>query len=612
MYYQLTEAIKRRAINECKRCFVEYFPKHQDIIDFIQTNYAFSQRPQKGVVVSINGANPERLSADNFQGTVISHVALSQVDQYPGHSVEWVKEDRLVVEEQSSFPSPPGIYYLDIFSKGKLKEALSDSEFQSVLDEEGDKSYYFYVDPLLSKKKEPLVEPTENNDLKNKTIYVTEGEFFEDSIDVYTRNYSLTSAPYLELNAEESIEVLEDQDEIGLERGFAPVEAVGGEQETFDITPGVNDELKFRLNGKFVEVQLDPGFRLASNIVEDIRDELQDLKISSRKYDLFTQNGRVGIEAAERLEFLDGSQSTANDTLGFEKGFSSPSLKSNLFVPHVEHNTSLKVSVDGKRFEIPLYEGEIILDELANRLEGATGQRLSVSHDMGGDYVAYPDEGKIELLKDFSRGTRIMADYKYPSESRGPFGTEERRSNNEAIPGVILAFGSRVKDRDKQAVVVHDERRDVALEYGGRWNLDVNLDIITRDPLTRSEITDGLLTYFFSLRKGSLSEEGIEITDISSGGESEETYQDSEGQIYFLNSISLSLRTDWAIHIAKPLVIERVRPVTREGYDLEVAGKDEEEIYQDASDVEPTENIALEKAENIYFVGKTKDFERIK
>jgi hypothetical protein len=613
MYFQLSEGIKRRMINEVKKCFTDYMPKHREVVDFVQPKYVFDSRPQKGVVVSITSTNPEYLSADNFQGTVISHLMLSRVEDFPNHAVEWVKEDHLALQGTSGFPADPGIYYIDFYSSEALEETLSTQAFDDVEETVGESPYYFYVDPLLSKKDEPVAESTDQNDLDGRTFYTLSDSFIEGSLRVYTDQYQLSSAPRLTISSNESLLVESAPGELGLESKQASVRVLSGEIESFDITSNQNDELSFEINGRRVDMTLDDGFRFASGIKDEIVQALMNAGMSSRRYDVFTEGGAVGIEASESLRFLDTSN-TSLDELGFDVGYVRPEIKGDLFVPSIESDTELSLRVDGRSYKIPLYQtSQVDLPSLVNTLEEETDQQLSASYEIGGDYRADPENGEITLLTSFPSGTKVKSSYRHSVDSKGPYAIDEKQSHNEAIPGAVLAFGSRLQDRDKQAVVVHRDRKDVAYEYGGRWNVDVEMNIIARDDLTRGEMTDALSTWFFTRRKGKLSEEGIEITDISTGGEQAETYQDEEQNYYFLNSVTMSLKTDWLLHVPKPLVIERVRPTTRKKYDLRVAGqRNQQHPDVDATTVKQTGEYTLDEGREVYVVGKDKqDFERI-
>ncbi len=78
MFANLSEAMKRRLLLELRR-YWSYDPKYRNVlVDNIQGKYAFSERPQMGIVLKSSSANPMQLAADNFQGTVNSYCHLAK------------------------------------------------------------------------------------------------------------------------------------------------------------------------------------------------------------------------------------------------------------------------------------------------------------------------------------------------------------------------------------------------------------------------------------------------------------------------------------------------------------------------------------------------------
>lgn len=174
------------------------------------------------------------------------------------------------------------------------------------------------------------------------------------------------------------------------------------------------------------------------------------------------------------------------------------------------------------------------------------------------------DTGAIKLLTRSSAGSILTADYRYAVPSVGPFSFQWNKSDFTTLPGVVLAFGQRARKGDKVAVVVYEDRIETAKAYGGRIDATFDLDAIARDPTQMEEIADLIIMYLWGEKRSALSSEGIEITDISIGGEAEEIY-DETGDDYFYNaSLSLQIQADWEIHIPLPLTISRVTATTQE------------------------------------------------
>jgi hypothetical protein len=66
-------------------------------------------------VVKGSSANKVALSADNFMGTIQSHVMLAYIGQaqFP---IEWVREDLKTVAANKGMPTPPGVYLLEVLA----------------------------------------------------------------------------------------------------------------------------------------------------------------------------------------------------------------------------------------------------------------------------------------------------------------------------------------------------------------------------------------------------------------------------------------------------------------------------------------------------------------
>lgn len=140
MFYYLLGSLKRRLILELQDSFARH-PVYSKIVPNIQNKYAFTERPQFGIVVKGGSANKVALSSDNYIGTISSHVMLAYVGE-PAHPLEWVREDMQRIERnQGRIPTLPGIYYLEI-----LTAPTNPSEQGT-----------FAIDPLIEVPDEPVL-----------------------------------------------------------------------------------------------------------------------------------------------------------------------------------------------------------------------------------------------------------------------------------------------------------------------------------------------------------------------------------------------------------------------------------------------------------------------
>jgi hypothetical protein len=180
----------------------------------------------------------------------------------------------------------------------------------------------------------------------------------------------------------------------------------------------------------------------------------------------------------------------------------------------------------------------------------------------GVDYRVDYSNGSVEIL---ARGTPqavLTADYFFADPSVGPVSFQWNTADFTTLPGVVLAFGKRARVGDKVAIRVYPDRVDTANAFGGKFEVSFDLDVISTDPTQTEEITDLVIMYLWGQKKSYLELEGIEIVDISIGGEAEDTYDETADLWFYNASVSLQLRADWEIHVPLPLTLSRVTPTT--------------------------------------------------
>lgn len=219
--------------------------------------------------------------------------------------------------------------------------------------------------------------------------------------------------------------------------------------------------------------------------------------------------------------------------------------------------------------------------------------------------------GGITLANPLVGNRWLQADYRFPTESRGPFPITEMHANNTAIPGVVLAFGRRVEAGDQLAVMIHDIRRPAYQEYAGRWDITLDCDVMSRDVHSQQEIYDQTLVYIWGVLRSYLSHQGIEITDVSMGGESEEIY-DENGDDYFYNaSFTLTAQTDWSLHVPLEGWLRAAHPSTRAQL-KEIAGLPDDQLAGRYGNIEILEGLGLESVRDPFWSGRAGTFEMVK
>ena len=178
----------------------------------------------------------------------------------------------------------------------------------------------------------------------------------------------------------------------------------------------------------------------------------------------------------------------------------------------------------------------------------------------GTDYSVDYSSGAITFLTTFGKNALVTADYRYPAPSIGPVPFFWNQADFKTLPGIVLAFGKRAKVGDRVAIVVYNDRVAAANAYGGRFDLTLEMDVISQDSNQMEEIADLVTMFLWGEKRPILSIEGIEITNISMGGESEEPYDETGDLNYYQASLTVEIQADWEIHLPLALTISRVAP----------------------------------------------------
>jgi len=164
---------------------------------------------------------------------------------------------------------------------------------------------------------------------------------------------------------------------------------------------------------------------------------------------------------------------------------------------------------------------------------------------------------------------------------------------------------------DQFAIMVHDIRRPAYMEYGGKWDISLDCDVMSRDVMAQQEIVDQTVIYLWGILRSRLSHQGIEITDVSMGGESEEIY-DENGDDYFYNAnFTLTAQTDWSIHVPIDGWLRSAAPLTREDAER-VAGLSDDELVGETGNIKVLESLGLEAVQDPFWSGKKGTFEMVK
>lgn len=164
----------------------------------------------------------------------------------------------------------------------------------------------------------------------------------------------------------------------------------------------------------------------------------------------------------------------------------------------------------------------------------------------------------VTLTEEVPRGLSLRAQYTYKeADAPDPYTVYPDQVYREIIPGCLIAIGRWIEDGDEQIIVVEEAQQATYHEYGGRWDISVDIDLVTRDVHSQADIADRTVVWLWSSLRPKLANLGLEVSDVSLGGEGEEVYDDNADDYFYTASMSLSIQADWFVHF--PLVIPLLR-----------------------------------------------------
>jgi hypothetical protein len=166
--------------------------------------------------------------------------------------------------------------------------------------------------------------------------------------------------------------------------------------------------------------------------------------------------------------------------------------------------------------------------------------------ERGIDYTI-TSAGAITFLKPLITNTSLFIDYRWVGPELGPFNLPDGdyEYNNLALPGVILAFGSERILGDKNVVIVYPQREPAAKVYSGHWNMNIEIEVISRDTQQLPELADYIINDMWSYKRLALINEGITMESFEPTGESEDIFDENTQDQYYRTTLSMVLLSEW-------------------------------------------------------------------
>jgi hypothetical protein len=150
----------------------------------------------------------------------------------------------------------------------------------------------------------------------------------------------------------------------------------------------------------------------------------------------------------------------------------------------------------------------------------------------------------------------MKADYYTALSSQvGPYTFKPYQEVHTAIPGVVICMARRAVLGDLQIVNVTNSREPQARIFGGHWNMSLSLGVISKDSIQMEEMVDQLVNWLWAVRKNRLEFEGITLNRVEPTGETEESFIESTGDLYFESTVDIDVMSEWQKFIPYPYAL---------------------------------------------------------
>lgn len=218
---------------------------------------------------------------------------------------------------------------------------------------------------------------------------------------------------------------------------------------------------------------------------------------------------------------------------------------------YVEEEVVVK-DMEGSVTEAFLDHINVLEDYIITLYTQRTSKSVKIYWERNFDYTIEPTTGKITFLNPNSefigapgKPTTLYASYRWIGDTIGPIAVRPYCVDDTTIKGAIIVFGSRIRKGDKHCIILRSSRERCAQIKGGHYTMSLDWKVSSRDRMTTDELVDHLTSDLWGNRKEHLRSEGLVVEECIATGETEEAYDEATQAMYFQNTISMQLMTEW-------------------------------------------------------------------
>lgn len=153
--------------------------------------------------------------------------------------------------------------------------------------------------------------------------------------------------------------------------------------------------------------------------------------------------------------------------------------------------------------------------------------------------------GIVTLNRKPASGARIEASYNWVQGSLPDVEIQKGIGRSDILTGVNLGFNEEFVEGDRAAVIVSEEKEPSSLIFGGKMAVMLQFDTRAQDTPQAEMVVDKLSETLWGVAKAELIEEGLDITNVNVGGESQEPEDETGQEWAFEFTLSAQVETEW-------------------------------------------------------------------